>query len=108
MKTVGRRLQGRPAAPGIARGPWAEVGRTPLPAPRLIEPGEVAAELARLKAAAMESARELRAMAESVKAAGHEPEAAIFGAHALMARDPDLLDAASREIEGARSGKQKH
>ncbi|HYL41045.1 MAG TPA: phosphoenolpyruvate-utilizing N-terminal domain-containing protein, partial [Candidatus Binatus sp.] len=103
MTVVGQRISGIAAAPGIAQGRWAEVGRQALPAPRLIEPAEVPAELARLRAAAMESARELRALAESVKAEGHEPEAAIFGAHALMARDPDLLDAAAREIEGPRT-----
>jgi phosphoenolpyruvate-protein phosphotransferase len=103
VSAVGQSISGIAAAPGIAQGRWAEVGRPALPAPRLIEPAEVPDELARLRAAAMESARELRALAESVKAEGHEPEAAIFGAHALMARDPDLLDAAAREIEGPRS-----
>jgi len=100
---VAQRIQGTAAAPGAAHGGWAEVGRPPLPAPRLVEPAEVGAELARLRAAAISSAKELRTLAESVKASGHEAEAAIFGAHALMARDPDLLDSAAREIETRRS-----
>ena len=35
-----------------------------------------------------------------VRDAGHADEAAIFGAHAAIARDPDLIGAAAAEIEG--------
>jgi len=90
---------GVPAAPGVARGPWAEIGRPPLPPPRRIGPGDVTAEAARLREAAREASRELRELAARVREADHPEEAAIFIAHAAMARDPDLVDAAAAEIE---------
>jgi phosphoenolpyruvate-protein phosphotransferase len=43
--------------------------------------------------------RELRALAASVRDADHPDEAAIFIAHAAMARDPDLIESAVSEIE---------
>ena len=99
MSGVRPLLAGVPAAPGIARGPWAEVGRPALPAARSLEASEVAAEIDRLRQAAKAAGRELRELAASVRDAGHPEEAEIFTAHALMARDPDLIDAAALEIE---------
>ena len=92
-------LTGVAASPGVARGPWTEVGRPPLPPPRRLAPAEVAGEAARLKDAAKATALELRELAGRVRDAGHTEEGAIFGAQAAMARDPDLLDAAAAEIE---------
>jgi phosphoenolpyruvate-protein phosphotransferase len=99
MSDTRPRVAGVPAAPGVARGPWTEVGRPPLPPPRRIGPDEVTAEAARLREAAKQASRELRELAASVREADHPEEAAIFIAHAAMARDPDLVDAAAAEIE---------
>jgi len=87
------------AAPGIARGPWVEIGRPPLPPPRRIEPADTAVEVARLRDASKATSRELRELMARIREAGHSEEAAIFGAHAAIARDPDLIDAAAGEIE---------
>jgi phosphoenolpyruvate-protein phosphotransferase len=92
-------IVGVPAAPGIARGPWAEVGRAPLPEPRAIAAAEVAGEVARLREAAKTAERELRELAAQVRDAGHVEESEIFRAHALMTRDPDLVKAALGQIE---------
>src|SRR5207248_4168437 len=42
-------------------------------------------------------------LADQVRGAGHADEAEVFSAHAMIARDPDLLDAAAARIrtEGA-------
>lgn len=87
------------AAPGIARGPWLEVGRPPLPAPQRIGPEALEGEIARLREASKGTSRALRDLAASIREAGHADEAAIFGAQAAIARDPDLIDAAAAEIE---------
>jgi phosphoenolpyruvate-protein phosphotransferase len=93
------RIAGRAAAPGIAQGPWAELGRPQLPGARPIAVSEIADEVARLRDAAKAASRELRELASSVRDAGHADEAAIFLAQAAMARDPDVIDAAVRSIE---------
>jgi phosphoenolpyruvate-protein phosphotransferase len=93
------RISGRSAAPGIARGPWAELGRTVLPAARPIDDSEIADEAARLRDAAKTAARDLRELAAKVRDAGHADEAAIFLAQAAIARDPDVIDAAITSIE---------
>jgi len=87
------------AAPGVAVGRWTELRRTALPAPRRIDQADAPAESARLKAAANDAAIELMALSDQVAESGHEDEAAIFAAHAAMAWDPALMDAAIREIE---------
>ena len=93
------RIAGHPAAPGVARGPWAEIGRAPIPAPRSITRAEVLDEANRLRDAARVASRELRELAASVRESGHADEAAIFMAHAAMARDPDVIDAAVATLE---------
>ena len=95
------RLQGVPAAPGIAIGPWARVGRAPLPTGGRIDPADADAEIGRARSAAATAAEELDALAAQVRDGGHEDEAAIFGAAAEMARDPALLDGAAEHIRGA-------
>lgn len=103
MSAAARHLQGVPAAPGVARGPWAEIGRPPLPEPRRIDAAEVPGELLRLRSASIAASRELQSLAASVREAGHAAEAEIFAAQAMMARDPDLTQAAADEIEGRRA-----
>lgn len=87
------------AAPGIALGPWTELGRSALPPARQIEPGEAQGEIERLREASKATSRELRELAASIREAGHADEAAIFGAQAAMARDPDLIDGAAAVVE---------
>ena len=99
MTLVTSRMAGVPAAPGVARGRWAEVGRTTLPEPRRIPPADIPAEADRVRAAARAAVTELRELAASVREAGHPDEAAIFIAHAAIARDPDLVDAAAAQVE---------
>jgi phosphoenolpyruvate-protein phosphotransferase len=93
------RIAGRAAAPGVARGPWAELGRAPLPAARQIAASEIDREVARLRDAAKAASRDLRELAARVRDAGHSDEAAIFLAQAAIARDPDVIDAAVASIE---------
>ena len=91
-------LRGLAAAPGVATGPWASVALTPLPPPGRIEPGQIPAELARVRAAAEAVATELGAVAERVRTGGHEGEASIFEAQVEMARDPALEDGVSERM----------
>ena len=95
-----RRLTGVPAAPGVARGPWAHVRRSPIPTGDRLDGSAAALEAAtaRLDAAAGEAADELFALGEQVAAAGHEDEAAIFSATAAMAWDPVLRAEAVSEM----------
>jgi phosphoenolpyruvate-protein phosphotransferase len=102
MTVLRPRIAGIGAAPGIAVGGWAEVGRPPLPPPRSITPGDAPAEADRLRDAAKAASRTLRDLATRVREAGHPDEAAIFGAQAAIARDPDLLDAAVRAVDEQR------
>jgi phosphoenolpyruvate-protein phosphotransferase (PTS system enzyme I) len=92
-------IVGVAAAPGIALGRWAEVGRPPLPEARRIDPSDVADEIARIRSASIAAADELHEVAATVRGEGHEDEAEIFEAHALMARDPSLVDGAARRVE---------
>ncbi|TMD26378.1 MAG: phosphoenolpyruvate--protein phosphotransferase, partial [Chloroflexi bacterium] len=98
MTSTRPRLGGVAAAPGVARGPWAELAST-LPAAGRVQASDVVRERERMQRAASQAATELRELATRLRDDGHADEAAIFRAHAAMARDPELLDAAAREIE---------
>jgi phosphoenolpyruvate-protein phosphotransferase len=87
------------AAPGAAVGPWTELRRSSLPEPRRIDHSEAPAEVRRLRDAANETALELMALSDRVAAAGHDSESAIFAAHAAIAWDPALIDAAVASVE---------
>ncbi|HEY3334871.1 MAG TPA: phosphoenolpyruvate--protein phosphotransferase [Candidatus Limnocylindrales bacterium] len=93
-------VHGVPAAPGVARGSWVHVRRRDLPVGGRVTPGGEEAEAARVRDAANRAADDLMALSERVGAAGHEDEAAIFMAHAAMAWDPTLIDAAVARISG--------
>jgi phosphoenolpyruvate-protein phosphotransferase len=93
-------LRGQPAAPGIATGPWASVALAPLPPPGQIEPSRVPDEVARVLAAAETVATDLEEVAERVRSAGHESEAAIFGAQVEMARDPAFEEGVREQMTG--------
>ncbi len=92
------RLAGVAAAPGVARGVWVHVRRRELPAGGRVAPDAVEAEEARLRDAANQAADDLMALSDRVGADGHEDEAAIFMAHATLAWDPALIDAAVARI----------
>jgi len=92
------RLAGVAAAPGVARGPWVHVRRRELPVGGRVAPDAVEAEEARLRDAANRAADDLAALSERVGAEGHGDEAAIFMAHAAIAWDPALIDAAAARI----------
>ncbi len=98
--TAGKRLTGIAAAPGVARGPWVGVRRREAPAGGRVAQGEAEAEEARLREAANRAADDLAALSQRVAADGHEEEAAIFTAHAALAGDPALVDAAVARIKG--------
>ena len=93
------RINATAAAPGVVRGRWTELKRAALPPPGHVTPGDVPAEVARLRAAANEAALELMAISDEVAARGHDDEAGIFAAHAAIAWDPELIGPAEREIE---------
>ena len=99
MSTIGPPILGVAAAPGVALGPWVEVGRPPLPMPGPIVADAIEAEVARLREAGKAAERELRELSTRVRESGHAEEAAIFRAQALMARDPELIEAAARDIQ---------
>jgi phosphoenolpyruvate-protein phosphotransferase len=102
---VGTRIVGKPGAAGVAVGPvWrylaggAGDGRTPVAA---VAPA--ADPAAAVRAAADEAARQLEALAGRVRDLGRADEAGIFEAQAMMATDPELVDAAADRV-GAGEG----
>lgn len=93
-----RSLTGVPASSGVARGSWIRVTAASAPSGGTIDPVDVEPEIERLGDARDAAAAELEALGESLTSAGREEEGEIFGAQAMMAMDPMLLDAASAEI----------
>jgi phosphoenolpyruvate-protein phosphotransferase len=94
-------VRGVAASPGVVHGPWVRFERkAPVSRGVVTDPED---EVTRLIAASDAVGRASERLAEQVRAAGHKDEAEVFSAHAMMARDPDLLDAASARIrtEGA-------
>jgi phosphoenolpyruvate-protein phosphotransferase len=91
------RIRGVAAARGVAHGPWVRFERSSPVAPisRSLAP---TAEVARVAAAAEAVAVASERLADEVVRAGHADEAKIFLAHAMIARDPELLDAATIRI----------
>ena len=98
MSTQGAVLiRGVAAAPGIAQGPWVRFERS-SPARSSGRSFAPEAEVARLIAAAEAVAVASERLADEVVRAGHPDEAKIFLAHAMIARDPELVDAATTRI----------
>jgi phosphoenolpyruvate-protein phosphotransferase len=64
--------------------------------------GEPDAEVARVAAAAEAVAVASERLADELTRAGHADEAKIFQAHAMIARDPELLEAAAARIRTER------
>ena len=92
-------IRGVAAAPGVAQ---ARVWRPP-------ERSSAAAEKAHevgLAQAAERAAAELEALRERLRAGGREEESEIFGAQALMAEDPELIETAQRGIDSGTPAEQ--
>jgi len=85
-------IRGVPAAPGVAR---ARIWR--LPERSTPEAGK-GAEI-ELADAAEQAAAELESLRERLRAGGREEESEIFGAQAMMAQDPELLEAAQQAVD---------
>lgn len=86
---MSERLHGRGVSGGVAVGPAyliADRAAPPLP------PGEPAEERGRLEAAVTASVADLQRLAARLRADGHEAEAGIMDAQALMAADPSFLE----------------
>jgi phosphoenolpyruvate-protein phosphotransferase len=90
------RIRGVAASPGVAHGPWVRFERKAHVSRAVVTDPE--AEIGRLMAAAEAVGRASDHLADEVRAAGHADEAEVFSAHAMIARDPDLLDAAAGRI----------
>jgi phosphoenolpyruvate-protein phosphotransferase len=93
------RLVGTPSSEGVARGRVMRIERLEV---RTLghRTLEATAEVDRLRDAASATARASVALAERVRRGGHRAEAEIFAAHAAIADDPELLDAAAERIRG--------
>jgi phosphoenolpyruvate-protein phosphotransferase len=84
-------LRGVPAAPGVARAPiWRLPSRS--------EASASASHAIGLEEAAERAAAELESLQERLRSAGRESESQIFGAQAMMATDPEILDAARAAV----------
>ena len=90
-------LTGTPASAGVAIGPLVAIGPAPVVAGGRIAPEQADAEVARLATAMEAAGSELEALAERV-GAEHPAEAEIFFAHAMLAQDPALAEAAEDRI----------
>ena len=90
-------LTGTPASAGVAIGPLVVIRPSPVVAGGRIPPEQADAEIARLAPAMEAAASELEALAERV-GAEHPAEAEIFFAHAMLAGDPALAEAAEDRI----------
>ena len=94
-------VRGVAASPGVAHGPWVRFERKAPVSRGVVTDPE--AEIARLVAATEAVGRASEHLADQVRGAGHAAEAEVFSAHAMIAQDPELLDAAAARIrtEGA-------
>jgi phosphoenolpyruvate-protein kinase (PTS system EI component) len=89
-------IHGIGASPGVAHGPWIRFERKAAVSRGVVARPED--EVARLLAAAEAVGRASDELAAEVRRAGHAEEAEVFSAHAMIAQDPDLLDAAAARI----------
>jgi phosphoenolpyruvate-protein phosphotransferase len=101
-------LLGRPGSPGLGAGRllWvAPVGQQAAEAAGALpgEPLDAAAERARLRTALDEAAAELSALADETTNRVGEEIGAIFGAQALFAVDPGIVDPAMEAIDAGAS-----
>ncbi len=98
-----KRFHGIPASPGIALAPAFLYRPADLTVQRRAA-ADPQAEWARYQAAAAAARQELAALRQQAVAGGlSEAEAAIFDAHQMMLRDPDLDDELRAELEAGAS-----
>jgi phosphoenolpyruvate-protein phosphotransferase len=90
-------LSGTPASAGVAIGPLVVIRPAPVVAGGRVAPEQADAEIARLATAMATAGSELEVLAERV-GAEHPAEAEIFFAHAMLAQDPALEEAAEDRI----------
>ena len=92
-----KRLKGLAASPGIALGPAFVYRPTDIVIQRR-RAADPAAEWARYQAAAAEALQDLTALRQKAAAEFGEVEAAIFDAHQMILRDPDLEEELRAEM----------
>ncbi|MEW6547594.1 MAG: phosphoenolpyruvate--protein phosphotransferase [Bacillota bacterium] len=93
-----REFRGQGASAGIAIGPAYVFHRAGRVARRTVRPGDVAAEVVRLRSALEAARRQLEAVRDrALREAGAE-QAAIFEAQLLMLQDPELAGKAEQAI----------
>ena len=96
--TAGTMLVGRPGSPGVGFGRALRVGEarpaTGGLAPAAVDAGGAEEEVARLRSALAEAARELTSLAQATSEAAGDEVGAIFEAQALFAVDPGIVDPA--------------
>ena len=84
--------RGIPVSPGVAIGPALVLDTEGVRIPqRFVPPAQAEAEVARLHRALAAAAEEVRANQQSITARLGRQYGAIFGAHALLFDDPELL-----------------
>src|SRR5690554_4209146 len=91
-------INGIPAAGGTAIGPGFHHQPVHFVPPHA-QTSDVGAELERLESALQQSERELQEIYEKAREGMGEDAAAIFQAHLMMLRDPDLLDGVQQTIQ---------
>ena len=97
-----------PASPGVAVGLAFPLAAAQLPPPTTgneddeDDAGDPGREEALLRAALVDTEKEIRATRERTAAVAGEREAAVFDAHLLLLEDPDLLDRAHAAIAAGR------
>ena len=92
-------LRGVAAAPGVAR---ARIWRLPE---RSSEDASSGSGMG-LEEAAERAAAELESLQERLRSRGREEESEIFGAQAMMAQDPELLEAAQEAVDQGKPPEQ--
>ena len=98
------RIEGKPGAAGVAVGPVWRYVPGGVGEPRRVASAASSAPAAEdsgsaVRAAAASAAEQLTALARSVRKAGRGDEAGMFEAQAMMATDPEVLDAAVARVE---------
>src|SRR5947209_1123871 len=94
---MSRTLQGIGVSPGIVMGPAYVVGSLEV---KDIPAGTPEEEREALGQAVAASVEQLERLAATLRSEGHEDEAGIMQAQALMVQDPSFLDRARESIDG--------
>ena len=90
-------IKGIPAAKGIAIGPGF-IHKLVRSVPKRVPIKEASAEFQKLEEAITRSEMELQVIYEKARGTVGEEAAEIFGAHLMMLKDPDFLEAIKKKI----------